>query len=110
MALVLAASFLGSIGAGFLKSGAVRLTGGLRCLVLNYRLALGIFFFCASSVLYVMGVRHGQLSVLYPLVSLSYIWAMIWSRIFLHERLSRNKLLGLSLILLGIVLVGLGNR
>jgi drug/metabolite transporter (DMT)-like permease len=46
--------------------------------------------------------------VLYPLVSLGYVWTLIWSRLFFGEPVTRNKLAGLSLILLGILLVGLG--
>jgi drug/metabolite transporter (DMT)-like permease len=110
MVLVLAASFLGSIGAGFLKAGAAKLHGGLRYLFLNFKLAIGVVFFVGSSVLYVLGVKHGQLSVLYPLVSLSYIWALVWARIFFKEKFTFRKLAGLCLILLGILFVGLGNR
>ena len=110
MLLVLAGSFLGSIGAGFLKAGAGKLHGGLRYLFLNWKLALGVAFFVGSSVPYVLGIKKGQLSVLYPLVSLSYIWALVWARIFFKEKFTRNKVAGLCLILLGILFVGLGNR
>ena len=48
------------------------------------------------------------MSVLYPLVSLGYIWALLWSVLFLKERLTRNKVFGLLLIVLGIVLIGFG--
>ncbi len=110
MVLVLCASFVGSIGAGFLKAGAAKLHGGMRYLLLNVNLILGVAFFLASSVLYVLGVKRGELSVLYPLVSLSYIWALLWSRIFFREAFTRKKALGLCLILLGIVFIGAGNH
>ncbi len=110
MVLVLVASFLGSIGAAYLKAGAAKLHGGLRYLFLNVKLAVGVLLFLGSSVFYVLGVKHGQLSVLYPLVSLSYIWALVWARLFLNERFTRSKLVGLCLILLGILFVGIGNR
>jgi drug/metabolite transporter (DMT)-like permease len=58
----------------------------------------------------VLGVRRGELSVLYPLVSLGYVWTMLWSRLFFGERLTRNKCAGLLLILAGIVCIGLGAR
>jgi drug/metabolite transporter (DMT)-like permease len=110
MVLVLVASFFGSIGASFLKAGAGKLHGGLRYLFFNWQLAVGVALFLSSSVLYVLGVKRGQLSVLYPLVSLSYIWALVWARIFFKEAFTRRKLAGLCLILLGILFVGLGNR
>ncbi len=106
--LVAIASFIGSFGALFLKSGAGKLHLGMRYLILNGRLLLGVALFCASSLAYVVGVRRGELSVLYPLVSLSYIWTLLWSVLFLKERLTRNKCLGLGLIVVGIIFIGLG--
>lgn len=108
MLLVLTASFVGSFGAVFLKSGATRLRISLRSLLGNYRLALGVGLFLLSSYFFILGVRRGELSVLYPMVSLGYVWTMIWSRLFFGEVLTRNKLWGVLLILLGIVFMGLG--
>lgn len=110
MLQVLLASFIGSFGAVFLKSGAERLRFSVIALVTNYRLGFGVFLFLLSSVFYGLGVRQGELTVLYPMVSLGYIWTLFWSRIFFHEPLTRNKFVGLGLILVGIVCIGAGNR
>jgi multidrug transporter EmrE-like cation transporter len=110
MLLVFAASLVGSFGAVFLKSGAGKLHGGWRYLVFNPALAAGVAFFLASSYFFVLGVRQGELSVLYPMVSLGYIWTLFWSRLFFKEPLTRNKFFGLFFILLGIVLVAAGGR
>lgn len=109
MLLVLVASFFGSFGAAFLKAGAGRLKN-LRSLIFNWRLALGVGFFLLSSYFFVLGVRHGELTVLYPMVSLGYIWTLFWSRIFFKEPFTHTKFAGLGLILLGIVFLGFGNR
>jgi len=105
--LVLFGSVVGSFGAVFLKSGAVRLTG-LRSLF-NWRLAFGVGLYLGSSVFYALGIRHGQLSVLFPMVAAGYVWTLLWSRLFFHEQFSRTKLAGLALVLAGVVLVGLGS-
>ncbi|MGA2157159.1 MAG: EamA family transporter [Bryobacteraceae bacterium] len=107
MLLVLFGSVVGSFGAVFLKLGAVRLTGIMS--LLNWRLALGVALYLASSVFYAFGIRHGQLSVLFPMVAVGYIWTLLWARLFFHERFTRSKLLGLGLVLGGVVLVGLGS-
>ena len=107
MLLVLFASVVGSFGAVFLKLGAVRLTGLMS--LLNWRLALGVGLYLGSSVFYGLGIRHGQLSVLFPMVAVGYIWTLLWSRLFFHERFTRSKVLGLGLVLAGVVLVGLGS-
>jgi multidrug transporter EmrE-like cation transporter len=110
MVLVLVGSFIGSFGAVGLKSGAGRLKRSIPALLTNWRLAAGIAAFVFSSIFFVLGVRHGELTILYPMVSLGYVWTLFWSRLFFREPLTRGKLAGLGLILLGIVFLNLGNR
>jgi drug/metabolite transporter (DMT)-like permease len=109
MLLVLTASFIGSFGAVFLKLGATR-AHSIRTLIVNPRLALGVALFLFGTVFYLAGIRRGELSVLYPMVSLGYIWTLFWSRLFFGEPLTRTKFVALGLVLLGIVFLGLGNR
>lgn len=108
--LVFTAAFVGSFGAVFLKSGAGRLHRDPRTLILNWRLAAGVGLFLFSSIFYLMGIRKGELSILYPMVSLGYVFTLFWSRLFFGEPFTRNKFLGLGLILLGILLLGIGKQ
>lgn len=108
MSLVLAASFVGSFGAVFLKVGSGRVKRSPLSFI-NWPLILGVALYLASSVLFLFGIKNGDLSVLYPMVSLGYIWTLIWSRIFFQEPFTRNKFIGLALILLGVFFVGLGS-
>ena len=108
MLLVLVASFVGSFGAVFLKSGSQKLRHGLRYLVLNLRLAAGVALFLASSAFYVVGLKHGEVSVLYPMVSLANVWTLAWSRLFFKEPITHAKTFGLLLILIGVFFIGLG--
>lgn len=105
--LVLIASFIGSFGAVFLKLGSAHLSRGIRG-ALNWQLAAGIGLFLGSSVPFIIALKYGELSVLYPMVSLSYVWAMIWSKMFFHEHVSLAKVGALAMILMGIVCIGVG--
>ena len=107
MLLVFTASLIGSFGAVFLKMGAARLDGSILSFV-NRPLILGVAMFLGSSVFYALGIRGGQLSVLYPMVSLGYIWTLLWSKLFFNEPFTRAKFAGLGLILLGVFFVGMG--
>jgi multidrug transporter EmrE-like cation transporter len=107
MLLVFFASVVGSFGAVFLKMGALRLTNNVWSFV-NSRLILGVTLYLASSVVYALGVRGGELSVLYPVVSLGYVFTLVWSKLFFDEPITRYKIAGLSLILVGVFLVGMG--
>ena len=110
MLLVFLASFIGSFGAVFLKSGAQKLHNGWLYLF-HWRLGLGVALFLLSSYFFVLGIRPpGELSVLYPMVSLGYIWTLLWSRLFFNEPFTRAKFVGLGLIVVGVFFVGLGSR
>jgi drug/metabolite transporter (DMT)-like permease len=107
--LVLLASLIGSFGAVFLKLGAAHLNRGFRY-ILNWQLGFGIALFLGSSIPFVMGVRHGELSVLYPMVALSYVWALFWAKLFFNEPITKAKVAALGMILAGIVCIGVGGR
>jgi drug/metabolite transporter (DMT)-like permease len=108
MLLVFVASVVGSFGAVFLKFGSATVGRSLLTFV-NRNLILGVGLYLGSSVFYALGLKGGQVSVLYPMVSLGYIWTMVWARIFFKETFDRAKILGLALVLLGVVFVGMGS-
>jgi drug/metabolite transporter (DMT)-like permease len=106
--MVLVCTIMGSFGAVFLKLGAARINGSVLSFA-NSRLLVGIALYLGSSVFYALGIRGAQLSVVYPMVSMANVWALIWSRWFFKEPLTKEKYLGLALILLGVFFVGLGS-
>jgi len=108
--LMFLAAFIGSFGAVFLKSGAHRISRDWRALLGNWPLATGILAYGGSSALFVVGLRKGDLSILYPMISLGYIFTLLWSRLFFGEPLTKTKFAGVGLILAGIVFLAAGNR
>lgn len=104
MALVLVASIFGSFGAVFLKMGSEKLKTSILN-VISWQAALGVGLFLLSSVFFVMGIKNGELSVLYPMVSLGYVWTLLWSRLFFKEPVTKQKFVALGMILTGIVLI-----
>jgi multidrug transporter EmrE-like cation transporter len=107
--LVLVASLIGSFGAVFLKLGAAPMRDGFRH-IFNLKLVAGIALFVGSSVPFVLGLRRGELSVLYPMVSLGYVWTLFWSKLFFNEPITKAKVGALAMILAGIVCIGAGGR
>lgn len=108
MAAVLLAAFLNGFGGLLLKLGVEASRLSWKSPRLDARLLLGVFFYGLASVLYVASLTGGELSILYPLISLTYVWIFLLSRLFLGEKLTLGKIVGGSLLILGVSLVGLG--
>ena len=103
-------SVIGSLGAAGLKAGAQKLELNFRSLAANWRLAVGLGLYLLSTVFFLLGLAKGELSVLYPMVSVGYIWTLLWSKLFFGEPITRSKIAGLALILVGVALLGSGAR
>jgi multidrug transporter EmrE-like cation transporter len=106
--LVLIASFIGSFGAVLLKAGSMRVKRGIRDMIFNPRILLGCVTYVLSSFFFILAIRQGELSFLYPMVALSYVWTLLWSKLFFGEPFSKNKFAGIALILAGVALLNLG--
>ena len=108
--LVLFASFVGSFGTVFLKAGADRLERTVKGVLSNWRLPVGVLIYLTSFGMYTVAVKSGELTILYPMVALGYLWTLIWSRMIFKEPLTQNKFIGIGMILVGVVVLNLGNR
>src|SRR5215469_3671922 len=84
VALVLFGSLIGSYGMVCLKKASKDLHLGI-LKIINLQFVLGVTLFMISSVFYLIGIRHGQISVLYPTVSLGYVWGLFWAKITFGE-------------------------
>ncbi len=107
--LVILATFIGAYGALALKYGANKLTRKNKWTFFNIRLLMGIGLYGISSVFFLIGLRYGDLSVLYPITSLTYIWISLLSIKMLHEKMNFFKWLGIVAILVGVIAIGLGS-
>ena len=109
MALVVVGSFIGSFGAVLLKAGAGLLTRSFNSVIANWRLGAGVVLYGLSSVFFVLATTKGELTILYPLVSLGYLWTLIWAKLFFNEPLTRFKFFGVGLILAGVFMLKLSS-
>jgi len=100
-----AAQILMRQGADFIDSGVF--LGGL---LTNWVLLAGYFCLAANTALLVLALRHGQLSVLYPIIALTYVWVTILSPMFFADKINAFKVAGVFLIVLGVSLIGAGSR
>jgi multidrug transporter EmrE-like cation transporter len=78
-------------------------------MVLNPSLLAGFSMYGVSMVLLVLALRHGELSLLYPVFALTYVWVTILSVTMLHESMNAFKLAGIATIVGGIAVLGRGS-
>lgn len=74
------------------------------------QLFAGYSMYGVSMVLLVLALRHGELSALYPVIALTFVWVTILSVLVFHEALNAAKLVGIALIVAGVATLGRGSR
>jgi multidrug transporter EmrE-like cation transporter len=79
-------------------------------LLVNWPLLLGLACYGGSTVLLVLALREGELSLLYPVISLTYAWVTILSYFWLGESLNIFKVAGLATIISGVCLLGMKSK
>jgi len=72
-------------------------------------LALGFVLYSSGAVLMILSYKHGSLSVLHPMMSMSYVFAFIIGYFILNETIQIGKIIGLILTILGCFLIGGGD-
>ena len=103
--LVVTSTLIGSFGSLLFKrsSSKTRFSFGL---LKDKVFLFGFSLYALSSVFYIFALKFGDLSLVYPLVSLAYIWIIILSKILLDEKINKYKIAGTSFIILGVILIG----
>jgi drug/metabolite transporter (DMT)-like permease len=59
-----------------------------------------------SALLLILALRTGQLSILMPIYSLSYVWVGLLSAFFFGDRINAWRVAGIALIIFGVFLLG----
>ncbi|MBI4585012.1 MAG: EamA family transporter [Planctomycetes bacterium] len=119
--VLILATLCAAIGETFLshgmrKLGGVTLSSPSGCLELvlsvvkNVHVTVGVVFLALFFFLYLATLSWADLSFVMPLTSMSYIFAAVLARVFLHERVSWHRWVGTCVILLGITLLAMDDK
>jgi drug/metabolite transporter (DMT)-like permease len=109
VALVIFGGFFGALAPIFLKKGSDAIKRkNLSTIFLNFNLAAGIIIHILGTIIFITALTGGDLSVLYPIVSLSYVWVCIYSVFLLNEKMNKLKWLGILVVVAGVSLIGIG--
>ncbi len=104
-----AAPILFKLGSKNFTMHPVKLLKNPLQLLKNWKVILGCFLYTASAFLFIPALRGGELSVLYPVISLNYIWVAFLSKLILKEKMNFLKWIGIIIIILSVTLIGIGS-
>ena len=114
--LVMFCTVLGAAAQVFIKLGVSTLPHvqgvmpNVLAMASNPRLVFGYSLYGMSAVLLVLALRHGELSLLYPVIALTYVWVAILSVMVFHENMSPVRIAGIATIVVGVAVLGRGNK
>ncbi len=100
-------SLLLCLGQVFLKIGLGRMlpfgwNGAFwKSVFLNWQFAVCGGLFASAGLLWMYIVKHWPLSVVYPMVSMSYVFGMLAAIFVFHEQVAATKWIGVALIVVG---------
>ena len=103
--LVLVSGFYGALAPIYLKKGLNQLE---IFSIRSYKnVVIGIFIFGSGLLPLIFALQYSDLSVLYPLTSLSYVWTALYSAHFLGERVNKYTWTGIAFTVGGVFLMGM---
>jgi drug/metabolite transporter (DMT)-like permease len=76
----------------------------------NVPLIAGYALYGLNTLLMVLALRKGELSMLYPIIALTYVWVTLLSYTLLHEPPNVFKNCGIALIVVGVAVLGSGRN
>jgi drug/metabolite transporter (DMT)-like permease len=112
LVLIVAFTLLAAAAQVLFKFGTNRLLGhtSLVAIITDVPLIGGLVLYGLGAAMMILALRHGELSVLYPLISLSYVWVAILSVVIFGESMNPYKIGGICVIMAGVGVMGMGSQ
>ncbi|MCC6587278.1 MAG: hypothetical protein IT168_11350 [Bryobacterales bacterium] len=76
----------------------------------NPKLFAGYALYGISTAILVVALKYGELSILYPVIALTYVWVTVLSVFIYNESMNPMKMLGLATVVAGVAMLGRATR
>ena len=106
--LVVIFTLFSSLGQLLFKVGSSKLSSIYSWF--NIFIILGFVVYAVGAIIFIVSLRYEKLSLIYPFISLSFVWVAILSFIFLGESMNYLKIIAMALIICGTIFVGYGGK
>ena len=104
--LVCCCTISGAAAQLLMKIGITHFVPNLWAIVTNLSLMAGYVLYGMNTLLLIVALRDGELSMLYPIIALTYVWVTILSYTLLREPPNAFKNIGIAAIVLGVAVLG----
>lgn len=109
--LVFLCTIVGAAAQMLIKSGATTVTqpgfiGAIVAMLTNPPLFAGYCLYGFNTILMVLALRDGELSLIYPVIALTYVWVTILSMFVFHEPMNIFKAGGIAAVVAGVAVLG----
>ena len=98
-------TLLGSFGGYFFKKSTSGFT--VVSIVKSKFLYIGVLLYVSSAILNIIALKYMPLTVVMPMSAIAYVWTMLTSRFILKEKITKFKILGITSIIIGVIVVAL---
>ncbi len=108
--LVFACTILGAAAQLLMKIGMAHFNPQPMALLTNVPLISGYALYGINTLMLVVALKDGELSMLYPIIALTYVWVTLLSYVVLDEKANVFKNVGIGTIVVGVAVLGRGGR
>ena len=108
--LVFSCTILGAAAQILMKVGMTHFSPSPVALLTNVPLIAGYTLYGINTLMLVLALREGELSMLYPIIALTYVWVTLLSYTLLREPPNIFKNIGICTIVAGVAVLGRGSR
>lgn len=104
--LVFFCTVLGAAAQVFMKIGGTQFHGLNIGLLHNWQLLAGYALYGTNTLMLMIALRDGELSKLYPIIALTFVWVNVLSVLYFGEQINRWKVCGILAIMAGVSVLG----
>lgn len=103
--ILLIMTLMGSFASLFLKKASA--AGSIIKLLKDRNIYIGGLLYLIAALLNIYILKYLDYSVVLPLTAVTYIWTLIISHKLLNEKISKKKICGVCLIVLGVIFIAI---
>lgn len=102
-AILIGGTVLGAVASMFFKQASEK--EEIIKVLFDLRLYIGGFLYLASALVDIYVLRYLDYSTALPFTAITYIWTLLLAYFVLKEKISKKKIMGVGMIILGAILV-----